>query len=377
MELSEIRDKIDAIDKPMLNLFLRRMELCGEVARYKKASGMPTLNRGREREILARVAAESGDMEQYAHRLFTTLFELSRAYQDSLTAGGTRVSREIEDALGTETGEFPKTGRIGCQGVEGAYAQMAADKLFPRGNLVFFKTFDAVFDAVENGLCDYGIVPIENSSNGSVRATYELLKTRNVHIVRTQRLCVSHELLAKPGTRLDDVREVRSHPQALGQCSEFIKSLGDSVGVIECPNTAMAAEYAASHDGVAAIASKYAGKLYGLESIADNIQNTGNNYTRFICISRQMLIYPGADRIYLLIGCAHRPGALYELLAKPAALGINLVKLESIPIVGHDFEFMFALEMQATVRDEKTAAMLDALERECELFKLLGCYSET
>jgi len=193
MDLSEIRDRIDEIDKPLLSLFLERMALSREVAEYKKANNLPIMNKKREREILKRVMDESGDLEQYAHRFYSTIFELSRSYQEEIIPNGAKVRAEIEKALAVETGEFPKTGTIACQGVEGAYSQMAADRMFPRGNLMFFKTFEAVFDAVETGLCRYGVVPIENSSNGSVRATYDLLNKKNCRIVRSERLCVRHD----------------------------------------------------------------------------------------------------------------------------------------------------------------------------------------
>ncbi|MBO5299956.1 MAG: chorismate mutase, partial [Clostridia bacterium] len=168
MDLSEIRKKIDEIDSKLLPLFLERMNLSAEVAAYKKANNLPVLNKGREREILDRVMKESGEMDQFSHRLYTTIFELSRAYQDSLNTSNTELRKNIETALENSPEIFPKSATVACQGVEGAYSQMAADKIFPRGNLMFFKTFEAVFDAVENGLCRFGVVPIENSSNGSV-----------------------------------------------------------------------------------------------------------------------------------------------------------------------------------------------------------------
>ena len=377
MDLSEIRKKIDDIDSKLLPLFLERMQISAEVAEYKKAHGLPVLNKGREREILAKVAEKSGDMEQYSHRLYSTIFELSRAYQQNLLAGQSNVRREIEKGLAYKDSLFPQTGRIACQGVEGAYGQMAADRMFPRGNLTFFKTFEAVFDAVSSGLCDYGILPIENSSNGSVRATYDLLRTKNVKIVRSERICIRHELLAKPGTKLSDITEIRSHEQALGQCSAFLKSFGDKVKIVPCENTAMAAEYVSLSGGnVAAIASHNSSKLYGLEPIAESIQNSDNNYTRFICIAKDTQIYAGADHISLILTCEHKPGALYEILATFAAAGINLNKLESCPIVGHDFEFIFFFELQASTRDEKTVAVLETLEKCTERMIFLGNYSE-
>jgi len=377
MDLSDIRKKIDGIDQKLLPLFLERMNISKEVAEYKKANDLPVLNKQRERDILKWVREESGDMELYADRLYNTIFELSRALQDGIMVGESRVIREVQKGLEYKDLSFPQSGRIACQGVEGAYGQMAADKMFPRGDLTFFKTFEGVFDAVESGLCDYGVLPIENSSNGSVRATYDLLRTKNVKIIRSERLCIRHELLAKPGTKLSDIKEIHSHEQALGQCRSFIKSLGAGVKAVPCLNTAMAAELVAKSDGtVAAIASHSAGKLNGLVPIADNIQDSDNNYTRFICIARDTRIYAGADRISLILTCEHKPGALYEILAKLAAVGINLIKLESCPIVGHDFEFIFFFELQASVLDERTIAVLDALEKTAESLIFLGNYRE-
>lgn len=378
MELSDIRKDIDKIDGQMTELFLRRMELCKNAAESKAEQGLPVINREREREILKRVRENSGDMEQYSNRLFTTLFELSRAYQDSLNAEPTEmrdiVARSIEDVATV----FPQTGVIACQGVEGAYSQMAADRLFPRGDIVYFKSFEGVFSAVENGLCQFGVLPIENSSNGSVRAVYDLIRFRNVYIVRSERLCIRHKLLLKPGVRLEDITEIHSHEQALGQCSEFLRGLGDKVKIVPCDNTASAAQYVAqSNDStVAAISSAECAKLYGLTALDTEIQDSDNNYTRFVCISKQSHIYPGANRISLILALEHRPGSLYEVLAKLASLQINLIKLESCPIVGHDFEFMFFFELEASVLEPKVISMLESLARDCRSFTYLGNYSE-
>ena len=378
MDLLDIRNKIDAIDDRLLPLFLERMSLSKEVAEYKKANNLPVLNRTREREILKSVAEKSGDFEQFAHRLYTTIFELSRAYQDTLCTQGASFSSEISKALENTYSAFPKTGVVACFGTEGANAQLAADKMFPRGDLVFFKTFEGVFDAVENGLCEFGIIPFENSSNGSVRETYELLLKKNVHIVRTERLCIRHELLAKKGTHIDDIKEIYSHPQAIGQCSKFLKELGGKAKITPCESTAQAAQYAANSkdNSIAAIASHANAEIYNLASITTSIQDSDNNYTRFICITKTPRLYPGANRISLILACEHKPGALYEVLAKFAALEINLLKIESYPILGHDFEFMFFFELSADITDKKTVSMLESLSASCETFKFLGNYEE-
>lgn len=378
MDIGELRSNIDKTDDDILKLFLERMALGKSVAGYKKENGLPVTDKGREREILERIRSESGDMEEYSHRLFTTLFELSRSYQESFVSGSSAVRETVERSLKSGGELFPQTGVIACQGVEGAYSQMAADRMFPRGSVVYFRTNEAVFDAVESGLCSFGILPIENSTFGSVRPVYDLIEKKNVNIVRSERLCIRHELLAKPGVKLEEITEIRSHEQALGQCSAFLATLGDGVKLVACDNTAEAAEYAAqcADRGVAAISSADCAKLYGLSTVRSDIQNSDNNYTRFICIAKDPCVYPGANRISLILALEHRPGSLYAVMAKLAALGINLLKLESYPLAGHDFEFMFFFEMEASVQDPKVLSMLESLERECPRFIYLGNYSE-
>lgn len=378
MDLGEIRARIDEGDEQLLKLFLERMELSGEVARYKGENGMAIRNPQREREVLERVRAESGDLERYSNSLFNELFELSRSYQARLLAAPSKTGELVAGALEKQPAFFPQTGTVAVQGVEGAFAQQAADRMFPRGNLVYVKTFEAVFDAVEGGLCQFGMLPIENSSYGSVRAVYDLLLQHHVSIVRSERIWVQHELLAKPGTNLEDIVEIHSHDQALGQCSEFIAKLGPKVKAVAEGNTAESVRMVAASDraGIAAIGSKYSGELYGLEPVASGIQNSENNYTRFICIAKGPIIYPGANRISLVVAAQHRPGALYEVLGTFAALGINLLKLESCPIPGRDFEFMFFFDLEASVAEPGVIEMLGELEQTAESLTFLGNYQE-
>ena len=377
MELSEIREKIDAVDDQLLDLFLQRMDLSEEVAAYKNEHHLPILNKERERAILAKVTEKSGEKERYAYHLFSTLFELARSRQAELIDAPTRVGAQIKAALADMNEVFPQTGLVACQGVEGANSQVACDRLLPRGNIVYVKTFQAVVSAVESGLCKFGVLPIENSSNGSVRAVYELLQDHNLTIVRSTRLCIRHELLALPGVKMGDITEIYSHEQAIGQCSKFLNSL-NGVRVIPCDNTAAAAKMVAERGDrhVAAISSHHCAALYGLETVSDEIQDSDNNYTRFICVTKDPVIYAGASRISLIIACDNKPGALYEILSKLAALGINMTKLESCPVTGRNFEFIFFLELEASVQEPGVLAMLEELERSCAGFHFLGNYAE-
>lgn len=377
MELSEIRTQIDAVDDQLLELFLRRMELAEEVAAYKAEHHLPILNKQREREVLAKVTERAGDQERYAYHLFSTLFELARSRQAELISTPTKVAALVKTSLEAGGEVFPQTGMVACQGIEGANQQVACDRLLPRGNILYVKTFAAVVSAVESGLCKFGVLPIENSSNGSVRAVYELLQDHKLSIVRSTRLCIRHELLALPGTRMEDITEIYSHEQAIGQCSKFLNGLS-GVRVIPCANTAIAAQMVAQRKDphAAAISSHPCVELYGLECINDQIQDSENNYTRFICVSKDPIIYSGANRISLIIACDNKPGALYEILSKLAALGINMTKLESCPVSGRNFEFIFFLELEASVKDPSVLGMLEELERSCSKLLFLGNYAE-
>lgn len=377
MELSEIRNKIDAVDDQMLKLFLERMELSEAVAAYKNEHKLPILNRAREREILAKVTQRAGDKERYAYHLYSTLFELARSRQAELISAPTKVAERVRVSLESNSEVFPQTGMVACQGVEGANSQVACDRLFPRGNIVYVKSFGAVVSAVESGLCKFGVLPIENSSNGSVRAVYQLLQEHDLSVVRSTRLCIRHELLALPGTRLEDITEIYSHEQAIGQCSKFLGGLKD-VKVVPCGNTAAAAKQVAESGNprAAAISSHPCAALYGLECVNGNIQDSDNNYTRFICVTKDPVIYAGANKISLIIALDNRPGALYEVLSKLAALDIDMTKLESCPVAGSDFEFIFFLELEASVKDPSVRACLEEMERSCAQFQFLGNYAE-
>lgn len=377
MDLTEIRTKIDAVDDELLKLFLQRMSLAEEVGKYKDEHHLPILNRQREREVLAKVMEQSGDQERYAYHLFSTLFELARTRQAELISQPTRVAAQVRTALAAGGAVFPQTGLVACQGVEGANSQVACDRLFPRGNLVYVKNFEAVFSAVESGLCRFGVLPIENSSNGSVRAVYDLLQKKRFSIVRSTRLCIRHELLALPGVKMEDITEIYSHEQAIGQCSKFLNGL-NGVHVIPCANTAVAAKMVAESGNrhAAAISSHPCAELYGLECLNADIQDSDNNYTRFICITKEPVIYEGANRISLIIACDNKPGALYDILSKLAALGINMTKLESCPVTGRNFEFIFFLELEASVQQPGVLSMLEEMERSCQNFQFLGSYAE-
>ena len=377
-ELKDLREKIDAIDQQMVDLFKQRMEVSKEVAAYKQANGLPTLDAGRERALLGKVVEQAGEeLADYTQSVYRTILAAGRSYQNACSGVTSKVYETIRKALDTTPDLFPQRATVACQGVEGAYSQIACDSIFKAPTVLYFNTFEHVFKAVESGMCQYGVLPIENSTAGSVNAIYDLMTKHNFSIVRSARLKVSHNLLAKAGTGLPDIKEVFSHEQAINQCSAFLSGL-KGVKVTVVPNTAVAARMVSQSErrDVAALSSRFCGKTYGLELLRANVQNRDNNYTRFICISQKPEIYPGADRTSLMMTLPHKPGALYHVLSKFYALGINLQKLESRPLPDREFEFMFYFDLECSVYAPEMERLFRDLEEESEQCRYLGTYQE-
>lgn len=377
--LDQLRAHIDDIDTQITDLFKERMETALEIAKYKQENGIAVLNDRREKEVLHKISEQIGEpLDGYARLVFNTLFDVSRSYQNNYLAKRTDLADRISAALESTPSIFPNKAIVACQGVPGSHSTAATEKLFEVPSIMYFNSFEGVFNAVEKGLCQYGILPIENSSYGSVGTVYDLMQNYNFHIVKSIRLRISHNLMAKPGTNMSDIKEIFSHEQAIGQCGEFLKGL-DGVKVTVCENTALAAKMVADSDrkDIAAISSMECIDLYGLELLKKHVQTSDNNHTRFICISKKMEIYPGANKISLILSLPHKPRSLYHMIAKFSALGVNLTKLESRPIPGSDFEFMFYFDLEASVYSPELINLMSELESRPETFVFLGCYTES
>lgn len=377
-DLSEIRNEINNIDDELLNLFIRRMKLSSEVAEYKKKNDMPVYDRRREREIINRISENAGEeLSSYAKILYSTLFQSSRSYQVGKIKPNSYFIEKMKLAIKETQNLFPRKAKVACQGIEGAYSQCACDRLFSSAQIVYYKTWEDVFNCVKAGECKYAVVPLENSTAGTVNEVYDLLGKHKFYIVKSIKLKIYHSLLAKRGTKLENIKEIVSHPQALSQCSKFISSLGD-VKVTTFKNTAAAAQYVADsqRDDIAAIGSSDCADLYNLQNICDSIMNSDNNYTRFICISKELEIYPGAHRTSVMFKVHHRPGSLYDVLSSFRALDIDIIKLESRPIPGRDFEFKFYLDIDASIYQKELFTLISELENELDYFVYLGSYTE-
>ncbi|MGN1005014.1 MAG: bifunctional chorismate mutase/prephenate dehydratase [Aristaeellaceae bacterium] len=379
MELQELRSKIDEIDAQLTKLFEARMDVAAEIGAWKRENHMPVLDTARERDKLNDIAAESReDMQTYTQMLYSMIFELSRSHQSDLTRTPSSLRKEVEQAIEGTQRLFPTSPIIACQGTEGAYSQIAGTRMFKSPKIMYFKSFDSVFSAIESGFCQYGILPIENSSAGSVKKVYDLMLRHNFYVVRSCRLKIDHNLLAAPGVKKEDIREIFSHQQALDQCAGYLEQFGPDVKITRCENTAMAAEAVAKSGrrDIAAIASYDCASLYGLKCLESDIQDRGNNYTRFICISKKLEVYPGANRTTVMMTLPHRPGSLCRALSRFYSLGINITKLESRPLPERDFQFMFYFDLETSVYSGEFSRMIDDLDSISEEFRYLGSYSE-
>lgn len=378
LSIEELRRQIDGVDSKLVELFTRRMEIAAQVALYKRGHGLQVADSARERDLLLRVSQQAGEgLADYTKVLYSTLFSLSRSYQEKLLAGESPLCKQILNAVEATDRLFPQSAAVACQGIEGAYSQMAAEKLFELPQIKYYSDFDSVFNAIDAGECRYGVLPLENSTAGSVAKIYDLMLSRSFYIVRSLRMKIDHNLLARPGIKLENIREVFSHEQAIHQCAAFLRE-HPQIKVTACANTAVAAKTAAQseRDDIAALSSKACAQLYGLCNLAPCVQDSANNYTRFICISRRLEIYPGADKSTVMAVAPNRPGALYTLLSRFFAHGINLTKLESRPLPDRDFEFMFYFDLDTPVYSEKLPSIVAELERQSEEFRYLGSYSE-
>ena len=369
MELNEIRQGINEIDKQIEELFIKRMGLCCEVAEYKLKNGLPVFQGGREKEILDRVRDDMPDeLKGGSAVLFTTLMDISKTLQ---------FERIFKDRKPPESSLLDLSVPAVCAvpGISGAYSHFACRKFSERFTPRFYDSFPEVFRAVENGETKFGVLPIVNSTAGSVGLTYELLKEFDLKICGTCKLKITHCLAARKGVKPEDIRDVWSHDQALMQCSEYITA--NKLHPHRCENTSLAARHVAeSSKPYAAICSEECAAEQGLEIIARGIANADQNYTRFILISKETLCPEGADTVSVSLALPHESSSLYRMLTKFSAAGLNLTMIESRPIANTDFDVVFYLDFEGSLQSPSVARLLAELEYELSYFKFLGSYKE-
>lgn len=375
MDLEALRSKIDDINSQLLTLFEQRMELTEQVAIYKKENNLPIFQPDREQEILSRIIkqTEKEENRQATKVFFSVLMDISKCQQKRVVSETTEITQKIQSSL-----HIPcKPARtVACQGVPGAYSNLAAEQIFGQPNISYYQSFEDVFDAVENNRADYGILPIDNSSAGTVGEVYTLMRKHSFFICHSTKVKVEHCLCAKPGVPLEKITDVFTHIQALRQCSNFL-SAHPALIQHEYSNTAAAAKYVAESKGFsAAICSERSARLYGLQILKQNVQNTDENYTRFICFSKELRIPEENNRISIALSIPNYAGSLYKLLTKFAVADVNMSKIESKPMGTRNFDFIFYIDFSGSLTDPSILELLNDLAQEYEYFKFFGSYCE-
>ena len=378
--IEDIRASIDSLDDRIVALLAERLELSDAIADAKRVSGGPVGDPAREREILTRLSNEVGQkFGRDIRTVYSALFGVSKARQRQQLMGGSPLDREINDAISRGSPNLGLAMVASC-GTEGSYAQQAASRMFEVPTILYFNSFDKVFEAVESGICPYGVLPVENSSAGSVAAVYDLMQKHRFHIVRALKLRIRHVLLGNPGASVGGLKEISSHPHALSQCGGFLGS-HPSIKSVPAINTAVAARELAASGRIdrAVIASRECAELYGLRILAEDVSDASDNYTRFICIARELSVSERANKLGVMLSLPHRPGSLCEVISKFAAIGVNLTKLESRPVASSPFEFRFVFEFEASARSLDVRALLSELSTDPEIdhFAFLGAYEES
>ncbi|MBR0512601.1 MAG: chorismate mutase [Ruminococcus sp.] len=368
MDLKQLRDGIDDIDKEILSLFMKRMELCKGVADYKKEHKMPVFQGGREQQIIDRIKAltNAPELENGTSALFTNIMDISKILQNRT------ILTDSHDYSFTAP-DFAGAKRVGCQGTSGANSEAAAEKVFGRREFTFYPSFEDVFKAVQAGEMEYGVLPVQNSTAGSVDSTYDLMANYPFYIVKMVTLEIDHCLAAKKGTKLEDITCVYSHRQALSQCEVFLSKT--KLKKSEYSNTATAAEKVLrSSEPIAAICSTSCAEKLGLEIIARDIADCTINRTQFIIISKDLQVADESDAVSVMLTIPHKEGSLYRLLTKFYVNGMNLLRIESRPIRDGSFDVMFFLDFSGKLTDPSVKAVLRDLEENLSNFRCIGTF---
>lgn len=376
-ELKQYREQIDSIDRQLAHLFQQRMGVVDKVGQYKLAHGLPVLDAQREQEVLAAKAALTRDegMRADLAALFENLMAVSRRRQRKLVreTGDDPAYERCRRAIAAARTPVCRP-RVVYQGVAGAYSEMACVNFFgDTSENVGLEQFEDVFEALKKGEADYAVLPIENSTSGAIRQVYDLMTQYEFHIVGETTVKVEHCLMVPKGASLDTITHVYSHEQGLFQSDRFLSTHPDWVQV-PCADTAGAGRYVAQTGDVtkAAICSARAAQLYGLEILVRGTNHNAHNTTRFVVVSPVMELRDGADKISTVFSVPHEAGSLHRIMTIFAGNGLNMTKLESRPMPGHSWEYMFFLEFTGSVTAPEMDGILRELSQTAADFRLLG-----
>lgn len=373
-KLDELRAEIDRIDKELLPLFLRRMELSSGVADYKRSVGKPVLDSEREKQVLESKMAlvEDKKKQNEVYEFYAAIMSISRERQTKELVGFNRAL--VEDMLDPKPAVSDP--RIVFYGAEGSYTEQAAIKYFgsdsDRYNVA---AFDDAFAELEKGNADYAVLPIENSYTGTIADVIDLLAKYGYFITGEVDVPIRHCLLGVPGARLSDIKTVYSHEQGIMQSREFLKTLGE-VELKEYYSTSQSAQKVADDKDItkAAIAGRQNAEIYGLVVLAADINNSAKNTTRFIIVSKNLELNEKSDKISAAFTLPHKSGELHRILACFARGNLNLLKLESRPLYDRNFEYMFFVDYSGNLLDERVRRVTNNVIEGTGEFKLLGNY---
>ena len=353
--LEKARETINRVDSEMAALFTERMRAAELVAAYKKEQGLPITDAEREAAVIRNGAQQVDDpiLREYYVRFIQETMALSRAYQSRLLEGM----------------------RVAYSGTEGAFAHIATGKLFPSAEKIGFPDFESAYRAVENGECDAAVLPVENSTNGEVGQVMDLMFSGGLFVNRMLDLPVTQDLLVKPGTAVEEIRTVISHPQALGQCAARIREMGWRTE--EYPNTALAAKFVASANDrtVAAIASAEAAEQFGLSVSERNLNASRSNTTRFAVFTRAENTQTPGTCSALMFTVRNEAGALARAIDVIGHYGFNMRTLRSRPMKELLWQYYFYVEAEGDLHSPDGQNMLRALAVFCDKLKPVGCYT--
>lgn len=367
-DLEECRQEIDLIDKQLMELFQQRMQVVKDVVSYKQANGIEILHPEREAEVIEKNQALITDasLKSYAKNFLEDLMAISRSYQASFLP--------IKQVYQLNPPKLEKL-KVGYQGLPGAFSFQAMQEYFGSAEYHSYQFFEEVFKAIQKEEIDYGILPIENSSTGPVSDNYDLVRDYNLYIVGEYSLPVSQNLMAIPGTKLEDIREVISHKQALYQSTRFLDTLKNVIRT-EYTNTAASARLVQKKQdhSLAAIASKSAAKIYDLEILVPDINNENNNETRFIIVGKNLEDSNAANCVSIVFTLQHKVGTLYSVLKAIRDQGINMNRIESRPLINQNWQYYFYIDLEGSLHDKNVLLALQHIKSHCLQLRVIGNY---
>lgn len=370
--LENYRSEIDNIDKEMTLLFENRMNLSKKISDYKKNNNMQIYQSEREELVIAKNISylKNKEYESFLRSYYMNLMNLSRLIQ----------SKEINSDYDSEKViKYPKENlKVGYQGVIGSFSEEAMHKHFSSiKNTRNYETFEELFIALKNEEIDYAIAPIENSSTGGISKVYDLLKIYDFYIVGEECIKINQHLIGVKGATINDIQEVYSHPQGFEQSAESLKRY-ENIKLIPYLNTAISAKLVSDLNDKtkAAIASERAAKIYNLDIIDSNINDNKDNYTKFVIIGRNFEVGNACDKSSIIFSTEHESGELYRLLKYFADYNINLTKIESRPNKHIPWQYLFYVDFEGSIKEEKIKRAIANIENESKYFKFLGSYKK-